>query len=911
MSEKNSEDKKEYVQAESDIGKVGERFSSGRGTSRHEYSVDPDSAFFGMVKKTQTDEIEKVSAVSDHIGVPSILPELFAGVVGDGKTGMDEHDVSGLSTLLKKMSKNKSDDTAGSDGETAPYPKGRLIAVVLCALFAAALFTGAGIAQLKMFAGAINRETTELYSRETRANAKYISEKAGSARELLTNIALRFAPSVDGGESEADKVKVNAARYELLSAYLNNSDFESLSYITRDGEALTAAKNVFSEIVGARIASQDMTLADSADSSESGGEKFSTASVYDRDYFKQALLGESGIYVSGSYSEGIDTDYVILSVPVFLTDGEVGGVLAAVTSKGKIFGINAGVAGTLGERYVVDANGNIVYSDRDDSLGISYNIFNHINDAGVSSDINLASRMSESSGILRTKIAKNETGSRYSEVMLFYVSLDLADWVNICIVSVSDVYGSNFALPLYLLTIFTLVLTVAAVVFAAIFYLRARRIITGYADKYESLVSTDPVTGHYTIDKFITATKEIFRNNPSKKYALVSVDINKFRAVNDFLGHDVGNTILKRFAGIIDRSKSPGDIFTRGNADTFYLLLHYATEDYLTSMICNVIRETEYHITEFRLVLSFGIYYVHDKTMEIRAMFDRADLARRSVKNHNESSFSFFDANMLLRIREEEIIEDNMEQALECGEFKVYLQPKFDLHVSTLITGAEALVRWQQGDKLVPPGKFIPLFERNGFIKKLDRYIFEEVCKQQKIWLNRGFNIRVISVNMSRANLDDPTFVQNLADICQRYNLSTKYFEIEITESVAFENLEVLIRVFNELKHFGFHISIDDFGTGYSSLNMLKDLHADVLKIDRAFLTDAIDPNDRASAIISHVISLALALKMKTICEGIETFDQAKLLNNLGCDMAQGFYFAKPMPIPEFERRVFGTSSEF
>jgi EAL domain-containing protein (putative c-di-GMP-specific phosphodiesterase class I) len=152
-------------------------------------------------------------------------------------------------------------------------------------------------------------------------------------------------------------------------------------------------------------------------------------------------------------------------------------------------------------------------------------------------------------------------------------------------------------------------------------------------------------------------------------------------------------------------------------------------------------------------------------------------------------------------------------------------------------------------------------------------------------------------------NLQEPNFVRDLYDICTKYNVPTKYFEIEITESVAFENLDTLTRVFNELKNYGFHISIDDFGTGYSSLNMLKNLPVDVLKIDRSFLSDT--NNERANNIISHVISLALSLHMKTICEGIETIEQVDLLSGLKCDMAQGFYFARPMPIEDYEKLLY------
>ena len=185
--------------------------------------------------------------------------------------------------------------------------------------------------------------------------------------------------------------------------------------------------------------------------------------------------------------------------------------------------------------------------------------------------------------------------------------------------------------------------------------------------------------------------------------------------------------------------------------------------------------------------------------------------------------------------------------------------------------------------------------------------MFREVCKLQKTWKNMGYTPKVISVNMSRLHFPDPHFVDTLKGICDEYGIDTKYFEIEVTESAAYENINILMDVFSKIKAAGFHVSIDDFGTGYSSLNMLKDLPVDVLKIDRSFLTEDADEEENASKIIACVVSLASSLDISTICEGIETKEQANLLSKLGCDMAQGFYFARPMPVKDFEKLVYGT----
>lgn len=337
------------------------------------------------------------------------------------------------------------------------------------------------------------------------------------------------------------------------------------------------------------------------------------------------------------------------------------------------------------------------------------------------------------------------------------------------------------------------------------------------------------------------------------------------------------------------------------------MLAEYNSEDDIVNIVNNIIADIEYRITEIKITVSIGIYLITDHNMKIRAAADRANIARSTIKNFSESAYVFFDTNMLDNIREEKSIENIMEEALEKGEFVVYLQPKYDLDDSGgEVIGAEALVRWYHDGEIMQPGKFIPIFEKNGFVTKLDFYMFREVCKLQKSWQNMGYTPKVISVNMSRLHFPNPDFVDTLINYCREFDIDPKYFEIEVTESAAYENISILMSVFSKIKEAGFHVSIDDFGTGYSSLNMLKDLPVDVLKIDRSFLTENADEAENASKIIACVVSLASSLDISTICEGIETKEQANLLSKLGCDMAQGFYFARPMPVKEFEKLVYG-----
>lgn len=261
----------------------------------------------------------------------------------------------------------------------------------------------------------------------------------------------------------------------------------------------------------------------------------------------------------------------------------------------------------------------------------------------------------------------------------------------------------------------------------------------------------------------------------------------------------------------------------------------------------------------------------------------------------------------LERTSVEEEIEKDMELALINQEFKVYLQPKYSLDTEQIV-GAEALVRWIHSTKgIIPPDKFIPLFEKNGFIKQLDFYIFEEVCSVQKKWGENNIALEdiPISVNLSRIHMNESRLTLKLGEIIKQYGIEAKCLEIELTESAILDNIDSLIRIIEDIKKAGFAVSMDDFGSGYSSLNLLKDLLVDILKIDKEFLGEGGD-DYRGKVILSNIIHMAKELKLITVAEGVETKEQVEFLKEVGCNIAQGYYYAKPMPISDFEKLMFG-----
>lgn len=245
-----------------------------------------------------------------------------------------------------------------------------------------------------------------------------------------------------------------------------------------------------------------------------------------------------------------------------------------------------------------------------------------------------------------------------------------------------------------------------------------------------------------------------------------------------------------------------------------------------------------------------------------------------------------------------------MEYALESGQFVMYLQPKYNIKLDKFC-GSEALVRWQYTEKeVIYPGDFIPIFEKNGFIRKIDMYILEQACKEIRSLFDKGISPLPISVNFSRVDFFKKDFIENIVNICDRYKIPYSLIEIEITESSMFGDTDTLFNVSRNLQDIGFIVAMDDFGSGYSSVNMLKNIPLNVIKLDRGFFVDDKDV-DKSQIVIKSIVSLIKQLGIRVVAEGIETRSQIEMLKKANCDIVQGYYFSKPLPIKEFEKLVY------
>ena len=407
----------------------------------------------------------------------------------------------------------------------------------------------------------------------------------------------------------------------------------------------------------------------------------------------------------------------------------------------------------------------------------------------------------------------------------------------------------------------------------------------------------DQLTGLYSKEYFYQKVRECLLENPNTEYNIVCSNIENFKVYNDTFGMKGGDKLLKTIADQIREQVGEGSLYARFGADRFLFLKERAQEEQDRAKM-----EAFSHgpVGSKNLVVKWGVYEINDPTVPVEQMVDRAFLAADSIKGKYNKSIAVYDSVLRDKLLREQAITESMEEALRQGQFTVYLQPKYCLHNDQL-SGAEALVRWIHPEwGFMSPGEFIPLFEKNGFITQLDRYVWEQVCILLKSWREKGYPDIAVSVNVSRADVYQDDLLETLSSLVKKYGIEPRQLHLELTESAYTENPSQIIATVDRLRAIGFIVEMDDFGSGYSSLNMLNQMKLDILKLDMKFIqTETAKPAEQG--IMRFVISLARWLNLSVVAEGVETRAQLERLREVGCDYVQGYFFSKPLPIPEFE----------
>lgn len=410
----------------------------------------------------------------------------------------------------------------------------------------------------------------------------------------------------------------------------------------------------------------------------------------------------------------------------------------------------------------------------------------------------------------------------------------------------------------------------------------------------------DPLTQIYTKETFCSETQKMLAEHPGKDYMLIVWDVDRFKVVNDLFGTRIGDNILIKIGAHMKKTLYGYGTYGRLESDSFAFCVpaeSFELERMLKQQnsLCSSVG------IHYNLTIHNGIYPVQDITVPVEKMCDRAHMALETVKDNYVLRYAYYDEEIRQTMLTEQQILNDMHRALNEGEFLIYLQPIYSLNFDKPVS-AEVLVRWQHPRMgLITPAQFIPLFEKNRFITEFDRHIWELTCKYLASRQLRKMPTVPLSVNMSRANFAASDLPRELMSIVKKYNLTPSLLRLEMTESAYVENPLQLISAARRLQKLGFKILLDDFGSGYSSLKMLKDIPLDILKIDMRFLED-LESSPRAAAVLLGVVKIAQSLNMVTIAEGVENKFQLDFLRTTGCDNIQGYYYAKPMPVEQFDK---------
>lgn len=426
-----------------------------------------------------------------------------------------------------------------------------------------------------------------------------------------------------------------------------------------------------------------------------------------------------------------------------------------------------------------------------------------------------------------------------------------------------------------------------------------------FEDELRTTAFFDPLTGLFNRHAFMHNARRVIDENPLTEFALMNLNIGSFKTVNDLMGRDVGDKVLIAIADALRGLFTGNGVFARFFADKFIVLTPYSERAVHPQTVLETVQRTlkASGLIPHEMQYYIGVYRVTDRGMSVENMADRAAIACRSVNGSFREHIAYYDEKMRQSMLEEQEICDESHRALQNGEFIVYYQPIYGIKAKRF-TSAEALVRWNHPTKgMISPGKFVPVFEKNGFIAELDLYVLEQVCKYMKRRRDAGLPDFPVSVNISRMSLYNPNLFETISEITDRYNIDPKYFRIEITESAYNDNPALLLETIDKLRDKCYPVLMDDFGSGYSSLNTLKDIPIDILKLDMKFM-QGFEKNGKVGTIVTSVARMAKWLNIPMLAEGVETKEQFDFLSSVGCAYIQGFYFSRPVCEEEFSRLI-------
>jgi len=553
-------------------------------------------------------------------------------------------------------------------------------------------------------------------------------------------------------------------------------------------------------------------------------------------------------------------------------------------------------------RQLFDGNGGTYLINRDgivliDSYGViienNVNFYEYLKSKSSSlknSELHKINQMED--GIFKKEIGTLDIKFNDSTYFFHFEPVGVNDWYVVTVAPDTTISKNLSIFFLFSLGICFLFNVVILAIFLFVYRMNQKK-----NEKLYYIAYIDPVT-ELVNENYFKEQGMFFLRTLSKNKYIMALDINKFKAFNKIYDHDFCDLILKELGVSLKRTLPKNSLVSRISNDVYAILVEYNFEiQKLLNKLFDMASSLKVSDTVVSLSLSIGVYKILPDETDINDLLDKAFMARQQIKGLYDNNYFIFDASLESQLLEEQDIETNMKYALQNYEFKVFYQPKMSAKNGKLV-GAEALVRWYRDGKIVSPNKFIPLFEKNKFIRKLDLYVFETVCKDIVEWQDLYQQVPKISVNVSKEHFVDESFLDDYLSLIYQYGINKDNIELEITESATSD--ANIVDILKNIKKNGFTVSLDDFGTGYSSLNMLQSLPVDVIKIDKSFIDGAnlkIDKN-----IINYIVMIAVQLGVKTVVEGVETKEQLEYVKKIGCDIIQGYYYSKPINKTDFEK---------
>ncbi|HAF26061.1 MAG TPA: hypothetical protein DCG85_01965 [Lachnospiraceae bacterium] len=612
------------------------------------------------------------------------------------------------------------------------------------------------------------------------------------------------------------------------------------------------------------------------------------------------IISEKSIYVSDEEELFYGENTILTVTPVYKNGIRTGTVIGENKASNMLNDSALDYLIAAGDVMIVDGDGVILdcsFVNLKDQTEHYDTVFDCMKDYWHLDEISIAkveNLIDDSIFQSNTIECRNRAGNRY-----FYTAVQASDYAEICMLVM---YTDEIFAEIHDNILYGSIITSTLIMgMMALFSFIAYRYSANAGKMIRKLAYEDEITGGKNINYFKEFTNETLKKFANIPFVICRFDVANFRYINEAYGHVRADSLLK----IID--EEAGNIFkgreccVRMTADQFVVLAKGG--DDLNSRFLIFTDKVNARALDIgiRYPIKFkrGMYNILKKENNISLMIDRANVARKTLTGDEAESVAYYNDDIVADMKKVDRIESEMEMAMFNGEFKMFIQPKWDI-VKDRIYGGEALVRWIKDDStMVYPSDFVPVFEKNGFVERLDMFMLESACILINGLMMEKKPIYPISVNQSRVLMHSPDYIERVTELLNRYHIPEGYIELEVTETVLFAESEKMIGILKELKRRQIALSMDDFGSGYSSLNMLKDYPFDVLKIDKEFFSESIA--SRTSVwILKKIIEMADGLGLRVICEGVETADQVEMLRKIGCRYVQGYFYSKPIPAEDF-----------